>query len=120
MDEWILWCVRVFRLARKEKSYFPTAAISVQFVRPLKLFQKAILTTRVIHITPTDIYLEQKVMSGEKKIAACLVKSTVKKGRETLDVPAIVRRLGTTPVPTGAFDMIAAFENQNSLMKEYL
>ena len=51
-----------FRLARKEKWYFPTSAISVQFTRPLKIFQKAILTTRVVHITATDIYLEQKVM----------------------------------------------------------
>src|SRR4051794_32601164 len=53
-----------FSLARKEKWYFPTSAISVQFMRPLKIFQKATLVTRVLHVTTTDIYLEQKVTRG--------------------------------------------------------
>src|SRR5438874_8991866 len=48
-----------FSLARKEKWYFPTSAISVQFMRPLKIFQRATLVTRVLHVTATDIYLEQ-------------------------------------------------------------
>jgi acyl-CoA thioesterase FadM len=104
-----------FKLARKEKWYFPTSGISVQFVRPLKLFQKALLTTRVIHVTPTAIYLEQKVMRGEKKIAACIVKGTVKKGRETLDIPSLIRRLGNTVAPSEASAIITAFENQNNL-----
>ena len=40
-----------FRLARKNKWYVPSSAISVQFLRPLKIFQKALLTTRVFHVT---------------------------------------------------------------------
>ena len=107
-----------FRLARKEKWYFPTSAISVQFVRPLKLFQKAILTTRVIHVTSTDIYLEQKVIRGEKKIAGCIVKSRIKKGRETLDVPSIILRLGNASVPKEFPELIAALEKQNNLFKQ--
>ena len=68
-----------FKLARKEKWYFPTSAISVQFYRPLKALQKANLSTQVIHVTPTDIYLQQKIMRNEKEIARCIVKSRVKK-----------------------------------------
>lgn len=109
-----------FKKARKEKWYFPTSAINVQFIRPLKLFQKATLTTRVIHITTTDIYLEQKITRGEKKIAGCIVKSTVKKGRETLNIPAIVRELGNTSVPMEAPDLIALFEDQSALLKKNL
>jgi acyl-CoA thioesterase FadM len=107
-----------FGLARKEKWYFPTSAISVQFMRPLKIFQKATLVTRVLHVTTTDIYLEQKVTRGEKQIAACIVKGTIKKGRTTLDIPAIIHQLGNTSVPAEASTLIAAFENQNALFKE--
>src|SRR5688572_28296663 len=65
-----------FKLARKEKWYFPTSAISVQFYRPLKAFQKAMLSTRVIRVSPTHIYLEQNITRGEKEIAKCLVRAT--------------------------------------------
>ena len=106
-----------FKLARKEKWYFPTSSISVQFLRPLKLFQAAQLTTRVIHVTQAAIYLEQKITRGEKEIAGCMVKATVKKGRETLDIPAIIKRLGGTSIPVGEPGLIDAFEKQNGLLR---
>jgi acyl-CoA thioesterase FadM len=109
-----------FRLARKEKWYFPTSAINVQFLRPLKIFQKATLTTRVVHVTQTAIYVEQKITLDEKHIAYCLVKATVKKGRETLDIPAIVRQLGGTNLPAEIPALIEAFEKNNDQLKERL
>ena len=99
-----------FSLARKEKWYFPTSGINVQFFRPLKIFQKAELTTLVIHVTQTAIYLQQKITRGEKEIAACVVKAMVKKGRETLDILAIIKQLGGTSLPAGAPDIVDAFE----------
>jgi len=105
-----------FRLARKEKWYFPTSAINVQFLRPLKIFQEAQLHTRVVHVSKTCIYVEQKITRGEKDIASCLVKATVKKGRESLDIPAIIKRLGATSVPAGDPKFIDAFEKQNGII----
>ena len=107
-----------FSLARKEKWYFPTSSISVQFMRPLKLFQKAQLETRVVHVTQTAIYLEQKITRENKEIAACMVKATVKKGREVLDIPAIIKQLGGESLTSGVPDVIDAFEKQNVLMRK--
>ena len=104
-----------FRLARKEKWYFPTSAINVQFFRPLKIFQKARLTTRVVHVTKTCIYIEQKITRGEKPIAGCLVKATIRKGREALDIPSIMQELGGSSLPVGKQELIDAFEKQNGL-----
>jgi acyl-CoA thioesterase FadM len=106
-----------FNLARKEKWYFPTSAISVQFYRPLKTFQKALLSTQVVQVSSSAIYLEQKITRGEKLIAKCIVKATVKKGRAVLDIPAIIRQLGDG-LPAGAPALIDAFEKHYSLLKE--
>jgi acyl-CoA thioesterase FadM len=107
-----------FKLARKKKWYFPTSAISVQFIRPLKLFQKATLLTKVWHVTETAIYLKQTVKRGDKMIAVCLVKGTIKKGREALNIPLILHQLDNTILPNGDPDLIETFEKQNARLKE--
>jgi acyl-CoA thioesterase FadM len=112
--------VGFFKVARKEKWYFPTSAIDVQFFRPLKIFERARLTTRVIHVTHTAIYIAQKITREGKEIAGCLVKATVKKGRETLDIENIIKQLGETSLPAEAPDIIAAFEKNTVSLKEYL
>jgi len=81
------------KLARKKKWYFPSAAINVQFIRPLKLFQKAYVTTRIQHIDEQWIYLEQKVIRNDKTMAECIVKSKVKHGRETINATWILKEL---------------------------
>lgn len=106
-----------FRLARKEKWYFPSAGISVQFIRPLKLFQKASLTTRVLHVTEHWIYLEQKISRRGRDIAACIVKSTVKKGRENISIPDVIRRLGHHNWPQDESELLARYEEEAALLR---
>jgi acyl-CoA thioesterase FadM len=106
-----------FKLARKNKWYFPSSAISVQFMRPLKAFQKATLTTGVTHVCENYIYLEQKITRGEKLIAICMVKSTIKKGRETLNVPGVIQQLGVSDLPVREDEFIPAFEKHNELLR---
>jgi acyl-CoA thioesterase FadM len=108
-----------FTLARKNKWYVPSSAVSVQFLRPLKIFQKASLTTRVFHVTEKWIYIEHKVTRGEKEIAFCIVKSTVKKGREVLDVQEIIKQLGNNVMPAENPGLIALYENQSEFMKQH-
>ena len=108
------------RLARKQKWYFPTSSISVQFLRPLKIFQRAVLTTRILHVSPANIYLEQKITRGEKQMAGCIVRGMVKKGKETLDIPSIIGQLGGVSIPGATPDLVTAFEKQNFMLKEHL
>ena len=39
-----------FKVASKNKWFFPSQAISIQFYRPLKLFQKAQIYTRISYV----------------------------------------------------------------------
>lgn len=109
-----------FALARKMKWYFPSAAVSVQFIRPLKLFQTAEVHTRVFHVNESWIYLEQKVVRGGKAMAVCIVKSKVKKGRETVNTNEILKELHMDSLPAEASDLIECYERGNKLMFDRL
>ena len=88
-----------FKLAREKKWYFPSASVSAQFIRPLKIFQKATVRTRVFHMNDKWIYIEQKVERAGKVMAICLVKATVKKGRESVTTQEIVEALQLGKLP---------------------
>jgi len=107
-----------FKLATNNKWYVPSAAISVRFFRPLKMFQKATVKTRVFHIDGPWIYLEQVVIRNDRDIAACIVKSTVKKGKQHIDASVVLAALNATEVPSGGKDLVEVYEKEISLMAE--
>jgi acyl-CoA thioesterase FadM len=109
-----------FALARKKKWYFPSAAVSVQFIRPLKLFQTAEVHTRVFHVNEHWIYLEQKVVRGGKVMAVCIVKSKVKMGRETVNTNEILKALNIGSLPAEAKELIECYEQENKMLLERL
>jgi acyl-CoA thioesterase FadM len=109
---------RFFALARKKKWYFPSAAISVQFIRPLSLFQKAEVHTRVFHVSESWIYLEQKVVRDGKTVAVCIVKSKVKKGRETVNTNEILRALNIDSFPMEGSELVECYEQENKMVVE--
>ena len=109
-----------FKLARTRKWYFPSRSISVQFIRPLKLFQKATLTTRIFHVDNQWIYTEQKIVRHDKLIATCIVKSTVKKGRETVPTSEIARTLELGEMPKEGREVVEAIEQENNLARQRL
>ena len=88
----------------------------MQFIRPLKLFQKAYVHTRVFHVDANWIYLEQKVVRNNKVMAMCVVKSKVKKGRETIDTNEILKELQLSSFPAEASEMIEYYTKETSLM----
>lgn len=109
-----------FKIASKNKWYFPSQAISVQYYRPLKMFQKAQLHTRISYIDEKWIYVEQKIVRNEKIVATCLVKSTIKKGRETIPTSEIIDLLKIKNVPTKKYDLINTYELENAQMSSRL
>ena len=109
-----------FRLARQKKWYVPTSSISVQFLRPLKVFQNALLTTRVFHMNEHCIYLEQSVTSKEKDIAICIVKCKVKSGKENIRTSEIIQLLKANNIINESPELIELFERQDAAFKDKL
>jgi acyl-CoA thioesterase FadM len=105
-----------FKIANKNKWYFPSQALTVQYYRPLKVFQKAKLLTRISYVDEKWIYLEQKIIRDGKAISACLVKSTIKKGRETVPTSEILKILGIHEVPKDKSKLIDCYELENEQM----
>jgi acyl-CoA thioesterase FadM len=105
-----------FKLARARQWYFPSRSISVQFIRPLKLLEKALLTTRVFQVDEQWIYTEQRVLREDKLVATCIVKSTVKHGRETVPTSEIARLLDLGALPQDGREIVEAMEAQDRLV----
>ncbi|WOD42629.1 acyl-CoA thioesterase [Hwangdonia lutea] len=109
-----------FSVANKNKWYFPTQAISVQYYRPLKMFQKAQLFSRISYVDEKWIYVEQKLMKNDKVVAACLVKNTIKKGRTTVSTFEIMEALNVKEVPNKKYDLIKTHELETAQMNTHL
>ncbi len=105
-----------FKIANKNKWFFPSQALSVQFYRPLKTFQKAELQTKLSYVDEKWIYLEQRIIRNGKEVAACLVKSTIKKGRETVPTSEIIKALNINKVPRIKSKLIESYEIENEQM----
>jgi acyl-CoA thioesterase FadM len=106
------------KLAREKKWYFPSASISTQFIRPLRIFQKASVTTRIFHMDEHWIYMEQKMERNEKLIAICVVKGTVKKERQFIPTTHIVKELQLGEIPFEGKELVDSLELENKLMYE--
>lgn len=109
-----------FKIASKNKWYFPLQAITVQYYRPLKIFQKAQLYSRISFADEKWIYMEQKIIRNEKTIATCLVKGTVKNGRETVPMSKLIKELNITGFPEIKYDLIKSYELENKQMNKQL
>lgn len=109
-----------FKVASKNKWFFPSQAISIQFYRPLKIFQKAQIYTRISYVDEKWIYIEQKIERKGKIVAACIVKNTIKKGRETIPTSEIMKKLKIEKVPTYKYDLMKTYELENAQMNEKL
>lgn len=108
------------RLAQKNKWYFPSSSINVQFFRPLKMFEKALVVTKVFYTDERSIYLEQKIIRENKMIAACIVKSTIRKGREQINILEVLKIFNNIKAPQDGQDIIEHMEKGNKLVKERL
>jgi acyl-CoA thioesterase FadM len=108
-----------YQLARRKKWYFVSAAVHAQFMRPLKVFQKAELHTKLFHVDPEWIYIEQKIVRGGKNIANCIVKSKVKQGRENISTEVVFKELGS-PFLSDKTEIINQYESVNELLYQRL
>ena len=106
-----------FKLARTNKWYVPSQAINIQFYRPLKLFQKAEVKTKISFVDDKWIYLEQKIIRNNRVVAACVVKSTIKDGRKTIPLLSLKSIEGVDELPQENYDLIRTHELESEQMK---
>lgn len=109
-----------FKVATKNKWFFPNQAIHVQFYRPLKMFQKAKVYTKMSFVDDTWFYFEQKIIKKGKPVAACFANGLAKKGRETVPTREIIEALGIAKVkvPRQKHELIDLFNEKNIKMTE--
>ena len=109
-----------FKIATKNKWFFPNQAIKVQFYRPLKMFQKAKVFTRMSFVDETYFYIEQKIMRNGKPIASCFANGLAKKGRQTVPTLEIIKalKIESKDVPTEKHSLISIFKEMNYKMTE--
>lgn len=100
-----------FKVASQNGWFFPSKSISVQFYRPLKLFQKAEVYTKMSYVDETWFVMEQKIMRKGKPIAACIANGLAKKGKETVPTSEIIKALKIAPedVPREQHKLITSF-----------
>jgi len=109
-----------FKIATKNKWFFPNQAINVQFYRPLKMFQKAVVYTKMSYVDETWFYIEQKIIRNGKPIATCFANAMAKKGKETIPTSEIINALKIEPndIPSEKHDLITLFKEKNAKMTE--
>jgi len=108
-----------FTTAIKQQWYFPIASMSVQFVRPLKLFQKAEVKTKVLFIDDKWIFTQHSIESKGKCHVDAIVKSVVKKGRDRVAYSEIVDRLSIGKIPTNRPEIISHIESEKAIFEAH-
>ena len=109
-----------FKLAIKNKWYFPSKSINAQFLRPLKILQKAHLITKILHVEEPWVYIEQKIVRNGKDVAICVAKSTVKKGRKNISAEEIAKALKINEFPTGKKQIVDSYEKESNIILKQL
>ena len=109
-----------FKIATQNKWFFPNQAISAQFYRPLKMFQKAKVYTRMSYVDDTYFYIEQKIIRNGKPIASCFANGLAKKGRETVPTSEIIKalKIDFNDVPSEKHKLVSLFQEKNDKMTE--
>ena len=82
------------KLALKKGWIGPLGHVQVDFLRPLKLFQKFEITTQFVRFDEKWLYIVQRIWSKDKEVARALVRSTIRKGFENIPPDQYLSPLG--------------------------
>ena len=109
----------IFKLVNRKKWAIPGRALSVQFYRPLKMFQKAELYSKIAYVDEKWVYMEQEIMRKGKLVAFCLIKATIKKDRKTVSTSDFNKELGIDFIDFQKTDLVELQEKLNTEMNAY-
>jgi acyl-CoA thioesterase FadM len=88
--------IRAGLLAKlRQRKWFPVvAALTITYKRPLRLWQRFEMTTRVAGWDDRWIYLSQEFHSGGKLVASALIKGTFRSAAGAVPMAAVVELSG--------------------------
>jgi len=98
----LLQRVGLFRHVLSNKWMPIISDLQLEFLRPMKLFQKYSLETRLACWDDKWVYIEQVFNSNNKVIARGLVKAQIRRGREAVPVAEMLQLInyqGESPAP---------------------
>jgi acyl-CoA thioesterase FadM len=103
----------------RNKWYPVLAGTQIRFRRPLNLFQKFEIRTRIVTWDSKWVYLEQKILRrGDLVLQAYLKGVFVGKGG-SVPITALLERLGVTEAPPSMPDSLAAWlESEGKMNRE--
>ena len=109
-----------FRIAMDKKWFFPSQALMVQYYKPLKIFQKAKVYSKITYVDDTWIYIEQSIIRKGRVMAACVTKNTIRDGRKIVSTEELMNILEVDNMPKIKYDFIKTFEKGSVEMNERL
>lgn len=100
----------------QEHHWFPVVAdMHLRFLRPLKLWQKFELDTRLLGWDERFFYFQQQFISDKKLCTVGLVKTQIRQGRKRVDTTEVLNKLnyeGSSPeIPVSVQQWINAIDN---------
>jgi acyl-CoA thioesterase FadM len=87
------------RVARRNHWYFPMRRLHARYIRPLKVFEKARLTTRLVHADDDGFHMLHVIRRAGKEVAVAVAEGPVRHGREPVPLVRIARELGISSWP---------------------
>ena len=81
-------------LALKKGWIAPVSCLSIEYFRPLRLFQEFRIISQFVKVEEKWFYVLHRVWSGEKEVARALLKATIRKRRENIPPPVYLKALG--------------------------
>ncbi len=97
------------KLAIKRGWYAPIKGAELEYLRPLKLFQKFEVSAQIVTVSPTDLVVYQEVRSGEKLIARGAIRTVIKKGRDTISPDDYLGPLGMSKSQVSPSESVQAW-----------
>ncbi len=107
-----------FGLARSHHWYFPLRTLRVLYLRPLKMLEKAELTTGIVHADDDGIYIRHAIRRDGKDVALALAKGAVKHGRDRVPLDRIASELGIRRWPRFEGDAADLLEREERWLRE--
>ncbi len=79
--------------ARRRGWYFPTSAVYVHYRRPIPRFARVTVTGRVAGWDDEEMWIEHRVLVGERLAALVAMRGVVREGRTKVPLAAMAREL---------------------------
>jgi YbgC/YbaW family acyl-CoA thioester hydrolase len=84
----------ILKHTMKEKWLLPISKFQIEYLRPLKLWQKFTITAQLVRTDDKWLIIYHEVSANDKLVARALLRGMVKKHRTTIPPSELAKRIG--------------------------